>query len=157
MSDFNPIDGLSNFFLYLHLWTGKIDDLNDLEKELSLLHDKPVSVVIVVLRSEEVKINNDFVQIQERMIKFQQRTRKFITFIRIDLNTKKIEFKKKINRIIWESISHFESFIDKFRFELDRKEHKSIELESNLLKLSSLDINHQSFVNPSIFEDYLKN
>ena len=90
---------------------------------------------------------------KNRMIKLQQRTRVFISFIDIKASSSKIEFQKKINMIIWESINHFESFIDRFRYELDNLDLKSFLLESNTLqhndginstnKLSSFEENSQ--------------
>ena len=154
MSEFDQLEGLNNFFLSLHFWTGKIDDLSKLENELSMLNDKPVSVIVIVLKWGGLNIQNDFKNLDTTFAKMQQRTRKFISFIEIDLNCSKAKLKLWVQEIVWEIINHFESFIDRFRFEIDKEDHKSIELESNLTRLSELkyfNISHRS-----IFEEIAK-
>ena len=52
ISEWNIINGLSNFMVHLHICTGVVDDLIELKHQITKLNDKPVSIIVVVIKSD---------------------------------------------------------------------------------------------------------
>ena len=84
VSEWNETESLSNFIVHLQIWTGTIDDLNDVKFELAKLHNKPVSIIIVIIKPYDFEIKDDYKEIYEYVYNLQLQTRKFIAFYEID-------------------------------------------------------------------------